>query len=180
MAYIRDTNEQFLQDRLTVGWPWRMLLTMGVVLVVVLLVYVGLSFGYTGYLNNSITTLNSTLDSLSLQVSSTDRQGFIVFYSQITNLQKLLGSHVISSGLFPIFENMTDQNVSYSSFDLSIPNKTVSIDGVAKDYASLANQLALYKQSPIVDNVILESSSLSNNTVKFTVKITLNNAGLNI
>jgi hypothetical protein len=180
MAYMRNTNEQFLQDRLPVGWPWRLLLSMGILLAIVLLVYVGLAFGYESYLNNSISSLNSDLNSLSLQVSPTDRQGFITFYSQLTNLQRLLGSHIVSSQIFPLFENMTDQNVAYNSFDLSVPDNTVSIDGVAKNYATLANQLYLYEQSPQIKNVILEGSSLSNNTVRFIVKITLNNADLNL
>lgn len=180
MAYTRDTNEQFLQDRIPVGWPWKLFLSMGILLIVVLLVYVGLAFGYEGYLNNSINSLNSTLDSLSLQVSPTGRQEFIALYSQVSNLQKLLGSHVISSQIFPLFENMTDQNVAYTSFNLSIPNDTLSINGVAKDYATLANQLAMYQQSPQISNVILESSSLSNNAVNFTVKITFNNASINL
>jgi len=153
---------------------------MGAILVVVLLVYVGLAFGYEGYLNSSITSLNSNLDSLSLQVSPTDRQGFISFYSQLTNLQKLLGSHAMSSKIFPIFEGITNQNVAYNSFDLSLSGDTVDINGVAKDYATLANQLYLYKQSPQISNVILESSSLSDNAVKFTVKVTLNNASINL
>jgi hypothetical protein len=153
---------------------------MGGLLIVVLLVYAGLAFGYEGYLNNSISSLNTTLNSLSLQVSPTDRQGFVTFYSQLTNLQRLLGSHVVSSQIFPLFEGMTDQSVTYNSLNLSVPNNNIVINGVAKDYATLANQLALYKQSPDINNVILESSSLSNNAVGFTVKLTLNNASFNL
>ncbi len=181
MAYIKDTNDQFLQHNLPIGWPWRLLLSMGIVLIVVLLVYFGLAFGYEGFLNNSISTLNTNLNSLSLEVSPTDRANFVSFYSQITNLQNLLASHVVSSGVFPVFENMTDQSVTYSSFGLSVKDKTVTIDGVAKDYKTLADQLALYKQSPDVSDVVLEGSSFSNNQVRFTVKLTLNdNAGLNL
>ncbi|MCL4405317.1 MAG: PilN domain-containing protein [Patescibacteria group bacterium] len=169
-----------MQDRVSVSWPWRLLLTTGVLLGFVLVVYAGLTLGYETYLNSSISSLNSKLDSLSLQVSPADRQGFTSFYSQLTNLQKLLGSHVVSSQVFPLFEGMTDPNVVYNSFNLSVPDNAVSISGTAQDYATLANQLYLYKQSPQVSSVILESSSLSGKVVAFTIKLTLNHAGLNL
>lgn len=180
MAYTRDTNQQFLQDNIPVGWPWRLLLSMGVLLIVVLLIYAGLNFGYEGYLNNSLNSLNSTLDSLSLQVSSSDRQAFVNFYSQLTNLQKLLNSHVITSQVFPMLEGLTDQNVAYNTLDLSVADNTIQLTGIANSYSTLAAQLYIYSQSPDISDVVLESSSMSNNQVNFTVKLTLNNASIKL
>ena len=173
MPYARDTNDQFPRERLPVGWPWRLFVFTLILLALSFLVYLGLNFGYKAFLNKSIDGLNSTLNSLSFQVAPTEREGFITFYSQLSNLQKLLASHIISSKVFPVLEGLTDQRVSYSTLNISVVDRTVTVDGVAKDYAALASQLAIYEQSPEVEKVILENSALTNKAVRFTAKVTL-------
>ncbi len=168
-------SDQFSRERLPVGWPWRLFMFTFVLLLIAFLLYLGLDFGYKTYLNKSIDSLNSTLNSLSFQVAPTEREGFINFYSQLSNLQKLLGSHITASKAFPIVEGLTDQRVSYATLNFSIPDRRVTIDGIAKDYAALSSQLAIYEQSPEVERVILENSSLAGKTVRFTAEITLKN-----
>jgi hypothetical protein len=175
--YTKTILEEELRrgERLPVGWPWRLFVFTLVLLALAFLIYLGLDFGYKAYLNKSIDGLNSTLNSLSFQVAPTEREGFITFYSQLSNLQKLLASHIISSKVFPVLEGLTDQRVAYSTLNVSVVDRTVTVDGVAKDYAALASQLAIYEQSPEIERVILENSALANKVVKFTAKLTLKN-----
>ncbi len=172
MPYTRDMTDQFPRERLPVGWPWRLFTFTLILFALAFLVYLGLSFGYKAFLNKSIDNLNSTLNSLSFQVAPTEREGFITFYSQLSNLQKLLASHIVSSKVFPILSGLTDQRVSYSTLNVSIVDRTVTVDGVAKDYAALASQLAIYEQSPEVEKVILQNSALTNKAVRFTAQVT--------
>ena len=175
MPYVRDANDQFSRERLPVGWPWRLFVFTLVLLALTFLIYLGLNIGYKTYLNKSIDGLNSTLNSLSSQVAPTEREGFITFYSQLSNLQKLLASHIISSKVFPVLEGLTDQRVSYADLNISVADRTVTVDGVAKDYAALSSQLAIYEQSPEVEKVTLENSALTNKFVRFTARIILKN-----
>ena len=175
MPYTSDMTDQFSRERLPVGLPWRLFAFTLILLALTFLTYLGLNFGYKVFLNKSIDGLNSTLNSLSFQVAPTEREGFITFYSQLSNLQKLLASHVISSKVFPVLEGLTDKKVSYPTLNISVVDRTVTVDGVAKDYAALASQLAIYEQSSEVEKVILENSALTNKVVRFTARVTLKN-----
>ena len=175
MPYTRDTTGQFPRERLNAGLPWRLFTFSLILFAASFVIYLGLNFGYKAFLNKSIDSLNSTLNSLSFQVAPTERDGFINFYSQLSNLQKLLASHVMSSKIFPLLEGYTDPRVAYSTVNISVIDRTLTLDGFAKDYSVLATQLATYQQSPEVESVTLENSTLSGTTVRFTAKLILKN-----
>lgn len=178
--YINSTNERFLKTHLTVGWPWRMFIFTLVIFLISLLGYLGLAFGYKPYLQSSIAKVESELNSLSLQINSKDQKSFIEFYSQVANLKSLLNTHVVTSKLFPLLESSTHQKVVYSSVNLIVQEKTLRIEGFADSYETLSAQLALYKQAPWVEKVILDNSSLADKTIKFGARLIIKNEAFNL
>lgn len=163
--------EQVMREELGVGWPWRLMLAMLVVFLAAILVYLGLAFGYKPFLTNSVQDLEGELESFSAQLSSEQKENFVNFYSQVTNLQKLLRSHILVSKIFPILESLTHKDVTYSTFNLSVVDKTLTIEGIARNYQALAQQLALYESSPEITLVILDSAKSTGSVVLFRVKV---------
>ncbi len=178
--YTETTNDRFLKDHVSVGWPWRMFILFALLFVFSIIAYFGLIFGYKPYVESQIQKTEGELKSLSAQISSNEQSNFVEFYSQISNLKVLLDKHVLSSKLFPLIEEATDQKVVYTATNFIIPDKTLKIQGYASSYQVLAEQLALYENSPWVERVILDDSSVSGATVKFTIRITFKNETINL
>lgn len=175
MQYTRSSNDQFTKERLPVGWPWRLLIFGLVLLVIFLLIYIGLVFGYKPILGQNINKLEADLESLSSELSVEDKENLIGFHSQIVGIKNILDSHIITSKIFPFLESVTNKQISYNTFILSVPERTVKIDGVAKSYNVLSAQLFNYENASEVEKVSLESSSFTGSVVKFTVKLILKN-----
>ncbi len=180
VQYTRNINEKFLDNKLAVGWPWRMFVFTSVMFLAAVLAYLGLALGYKPYLQNSVSDIESELSSLSLQVSPEAQKNFIRFYSQVSNLRSLLAKHVTTSKLFPLLEQSTHQKVVYSSTTLIPAERTLRIEGFAESYEVLAAQLALFEQAPWVEKVILDSSSLSGKTIKFGARLIIKNETVNL
>ncbi|MBI1839158.1 MAG: hypothetical protein HYR95_02615 [Candidatus Colwellbacteria bacterium] len=173
--YTRNLNDQFLKERMTVKWPWRMLVFSFIVFIASLLVYFGLRFGYKPFIEKSIAGTDAELNKLSLGIQSADQKNFINFYSQIANLKSVLGAHVTTSNLLPLLESVTHQKVVYASTNLSVPDRSLRIDGFAESYEVLSAQLALYKKASWVESVALDSSSAAEKNVKFSARIKVRN-----
>jgi hypothetical protein len=169
--YNQDVNEKFLKDHVSVGWPWRMLTFVTIIFLMAILSYLGLIFGYSPYLEKSTRDTQSEINSLSLQIESKNQQDFVKFYSQIVNLRTLSRSHIVTSKIIPLLESVTHRQVAYSGISLSVQERTLRIDGIASSYESMAAQLALYEQAPWVTKVILDNSSLSEQSVRFGVRL---------
>ena len=136
-----------------------------------LLVYIGLAFGYTGFLESSITDLEEEMDTLSRQISPEQQEALARLYSQINNLQMLLGEHVETTGLFAFFEANTDPNTAYASVNVLVESNEINIEGVTDTYESLVSQLAIYEQAPEVNSFLLESSTVSDGVVRFKLNL---------
>lgn len=152
--------------------PKKFLYFSGLVFMVTLLLYSGLSFGYVSFLESSISKMEGEIETLSLQVSSEQQKELAQLYSQIKNLQTVLGEHVETTGLFAFFERNTDPKVVYQDVTVSIPDNQVSVEGAAESYDALVSQLAIYEKAPEVTRMLLESSNFESGVVRF--KIVLN------
>ncbi|MBI2592962.1 MAG: hypothetical protein HYW37_02325 [Candidatus Colwellbacteria bacterium] len=168
-----NLGEQFFREEIRVGWPWRLMITMFVVFLIALLVYLGLVFGYKPFLNSSLAGVQSELDSVSAGFSSEKRENFVNFYSQLTNLQKLLVNHKVASKVFSFLELKTAKDVSYTGIDLSVPDRTLTLEGVTRSFESLAAQLTLYDEAKEVRRVTLDSSKSNGTSAQFKVKLLL-------
>ncbi|HZX01180.1 MAG TPA: PilN domain-containing protein [Candidatus Paceibacterota bacterium] len=178
--YTETANDRFLKDHISVGWPWRMFILFALLFTCAVIAYAGLLFGYKPYVASQIIKTENELESLSAQISPDEQRNFVEFYSQISNLKGLLAKHVLSSKLLPLIEGATDQKVVYTSTNFTIPDRTLKIQGYASSYEVLAGQLALYENSPWVERVVLDDSSTTDKTVKFTLRITFKNETINL
>jgi hypothetical protein len=181
MAQYRESlNERFFREHLDIGWPWRMLVFTLMLFLAAVLSYLGLTFGYQPYLEDSIAKTESELNSLSLQVSADSKEDFIAFYSQLVNLKSLLDKHIAVSKLLPLLEQQTSRKVAYSSATILAQEKTLRLEGLAESYQVLAAQLALFEQAPWVEKVILDDSSLSEKNVKFDLRLIIKDEAINL
>lgn len=172
-ANTKGVPEFFRSEKLPIGAPARLLTVSFLFMLVALLSYFGLTFGYQPFLNSRIKNTDQKLQQLSGTVSKSDQEKFIQFYSQLVNFRKILDSHISLSGLFPTLEKLTNQKVFYSGADLKIKEKQLVLEGVAVSYAVLSEQLTAFGNDPAVEKYFLNQSQFSDGKVQFKATLTL-------
>ncbi len=166
------SQEQFVAESLSVGFPWRLLVFSIVLFGLSIFIYVGLRVGYKSYLDSKSTSLDQELAKLSNSVSEQDQQQFIVFYSQLTNLKKILADHAFGGNVFSFLEANTIPQVSYSEAKYNDTATQISLTGDASSLQMLAAQLAQFNKAPGVSRTSLSSLSFSpRGTVSFSVDV---------
>lgn len=158
----------------TPGWSLGMLTFSGGLLLIVIIIYAGLTFGYEPYLNGQVSQTQTQIDQLSQQISPADQANLINFYSQISNLQTLLGNHIIITNLFSWLEANTEPNVYYNSFEFSGGNQ-ITISAVAENESDVNQQVAIFQASPEVQSVVVSSVTRAQTSGwAFGVNLTIN------
>ena len=107
------------------------------------------------------------------RLSKGSPQKFTQFYSQLVNLQNLLGNHIAASKAFPILERITSHKVYYRSVDLKIPERQLELDGIAESYEVLGEQLESFNQAAEMENSLVNQSQLVNQAVQFKATLLL-------
>ena len=169
----QSITEQFRTEKPLLGAPTRLLTFSFLFLLISVLSYLGLEFGYKAYLNSRIQETEDQLQQLTSTVSKADQEKFIVFYSQLVNFKKILDNHVSASKLFALLERITNKKVFYSSLDLRVGGRDLILEGVAGSYAVLAEQLAGFDQEPSVESYSLTQSQFSDGRVQFRAALKL-------
>ncbi|MDD4930993.1 MAG: hypothetical protein PHG66_02435 [Candidatus Colwellbacteria bacterium] len=159
----------------TSGLPIRALTFSGVIFALSLMVYAGLSFGYKTYLNAGIDVLDGQIAELDKQAPADEKEkGFISFYSQVVNMQKLLESHVAMTPVLDFLEQRTLPDVAMSGTRMMSYDHTMTFSGAAKTFDKLAEQLALYDIADESLKIGLTSSRYAEGVVKFEAKAVFN------
>lgn len=171
----KNLAQEFQREAVSVGWPWRLLVSTGFLLVFALVIYLGITFGYVPYLESQIEQTNQEINNLGAVVSEQDRESFVTFYSQLANLQRLLGEHIKGGVVFDFIEGATNRQVSFDNFALSVSDRSLRLEGVAANYNVLIQQLTSFSQSSAVAQTVLENSQVTgaNNNVRFALRLTL-------
>lgn len=165
--------ENLTAEKITTGWPWRLLLFSLIIFGVLLAAYLGLILGYKTYLNSQIENKDQEIAALAQEVSQEEQQALLRFYGQLANLQAVLKNHVLISQLFPFIQANTNQQVTYTNLNLAADERRLSIDGVARSYDVLAQQLEAFKQAPEVERFLINQADSKNNVVNFRVVLFL-------
>jgi len=155
------------------GWPRRMFVASLGLFLISIIAYIGLEYGYKSYLKHSWEQTEQELADLGSQVEPTTQENFVLFRSQIENLKVLLGRHVAVMNLFPFIESVTHMRTVYHSMDLSVPSHELKMTGVTESYETLATQMKLYEDSPMIETAELEHSAINGGAVKFNVRLVL-------
>lgn len=167
------TQEQFITEPISVGLPWRLLVFSIVLFGLSIFIYIGLSIGYESYLDSKSEALDKQLTQLSNSVSEQDQQQFIVFYSQLTNLKKVIGDHAFSGNVFSFLEANTLPQVFYTESEYNSVAAQIALSGEASSLQMLAAQLAQFNKAPGVTKTSLSSLSFSpRGTVSFSLDVT--------
>jgi len=173
--YTKSALEEELKkpESLPIGWPWRLLLFMLIVFATTAAVYLGMVVGYKPYLNSKITTLDQEINQLGQTIDPEQQKNLISFYSQLVNINSLLQSHTKSSKFFDFLEKNTSSKIYYKAVDMSLEEKKVKIEGEASSYTALAEQVELFRRSPEVEKISLESSLAGDSGVSFALNLIL-------
>jgi len=172
--FSQNVSEQIMKSGNTgSGLPWRLLIFSSFIFLLALLAYVGLSIGYTNYLNAQISGQEQLIDSLTQKVSPEAQGVFVDFYSRLSNFRNLLSGHTYTNKFFPLLEKITSPSVYYNNLDLNISEKRMVVSGLAVDFESLSRQLFLYDQEPLIEAYILNQSRMVEGLVNFRVTLLL-------
>ena len=136
-----------------------------------LLIYFGLSVGYQTFLNSEIAGLEEDIETLRFQNSVEQQENLVRFFSQINNVQEILGDHVVISNMFPILEANTHSRVVYTRMEVSVVERKIVIEGIAESFDALVAQLTIYEDVPEIQRAVLESADRRAGVVEFKVSL---------
>lgn len=170
--YTQSVAEKFMEpEKLPVGWPWRLLIFSIIFFLLVLFIYLGIIWGYQPYLWSQKQSLDKKINEIGGTISEADRENFINFFSQLINIQTLLNTHVKGSNIYSFLEKNTNQGVYYEGADLSVTEHSLRLEGVARSYDNLVQQLVAFEQAPEIARVILEQSQIAEQGIRFSLKL---------
>lgn len=164
-------TEQFVAEHLPVGWPWRLLIFAIALFAFSLLVYFGVRFGYSSYLEGRITEVDAALAALTGEVTATEQEQLVGFYSQIVNLKSVLEEHEYGANIFTFLEKYTLPDVQFTEAELNVEGRTLSLQGNGPSVATVGAQLAALETAPGVLRVLLRDVS-AEGRVTFSLIIT--------
>ena len=166
-------NNQILShsEKVPSGVPGRFLAFSVFIFLLVTVSYLGLAFGYSAFLRGEIEDSSAKLDELGQRISTDDQRELTQLYSQISNIEKLLNSHILGSRVFTFLEAATVSQVAYIGADLSVPDRRLTLDGAASSYDELVRQMAAYDEAPEVERISLESSETVGSVVRFKISL---------
>jgi len=171
--FSNSLTDKFGKQVAPVGLPWRLFIFSLVLFSFAVLGYFGLRFGYSAYLEARLRLVDSQIADLARQIPKEQQDAYLGFYSQTVNLQTLLSRHVLASKIFPLLEANTNQGVFYARFDLNVTEKKLSVDGFARSYEILAQQLEAYRQLASLENSTVSESKLADGRVSFRATLNL-------
>ena len=164
-------DEKIGREELPVGWPWRFFLFSLLIAVTAVVAYAGLAFGYMPFLQSQIARQEENLEELGRVVPQKKQDELTGFYSQLVNLQGVVKSHAAVSPLFNIIESRTNTGVQYTLFEVRVPERKATLEGVAASYGIFAQQLHAFNLTPEIESMIVNDSNALEGRVKFRLSI---------
>lgn len=155
----------------TPGWSGQLIMFSGTIFFIVILLYVGLAFGYGPYYDSALKKVSDEKSEISKQISIDRQNQLITFYSQLANLDKILKSHIVTSPIFTWFEKNTQKNIYFERFSLSLANDQVELSGFGKSIDDVNQELAIIESSQDVKKMDVSSISNENGSWKFQLRL---------
>lgn len=173
VQYYNNTLEKLGQERIAVGWPWRLFLFSFLVATAAAVIYAGLAFGYRPFLDVRLQQIDDDIEKLGQAVPEEELDGLLTFYSQLANLQGLLSKHLLGSQVFPLLERNTHQSVAYTTAELKLNEGRLFLEGVAPSYLILSQQLEAFDRLPEVAKVVVSNSHVGDGRIFFRLTLLL-------
>ncbi len=160
VAQQSSIQEQFVEETIHVGLPWRILVFAGVIFALSVFVAIGLKVGYEQYLDKQVEATDQKIKSLTATVTEDKQQQFVAFYSQVVNLKAVLEKRSFTSNVFTFLEKNVIPDAYFSDAVMSAPTRTAGLRGYATNLEALSQQIATFEKSASVKNVVLDDVSL--------------------
>lgn len=160
----------------TPGWSSGMLLFSGGIFAIVLVLWLGLRFGYETYLSGQLDGLNAQVATLGKSFSSDDQTKLVSYYSEIINIKGLLANHVTLSRFLTWLEGATQANIYFTRMAFTGVNNQAVLGGIAKSEADINQQVLIFEQAPEVKTVLVSNANQDEGTGvwKFAMTLTFN------
>lgn len=155
-------------------YPWRAVYIGATIFGLMILAYAGMEFGYAPYLEAKRNALQEKQREVSAQITPAQEEDLILFYSQLTNLQKLLSEHARPSASFTMIEQITLPQVQYGQMSLIVSEQKLSLLGTAFDFLTVAQQAQQYINAREVDTVFLKKTQRDKGLATFDIDVRLN------
>lgn len=165
---------KFAGAPISVGLPWRLMIFSFVLLAFSVFIFLGLKFGYDVYLDGQLESLDERVEQLSTEVSQGQQERFLVFYSQLSNLEAVLNKRGFSHNIFDFLENDTLPSVYYSEAEYSDATDEIRLTGLANTMKDLVDQMSVFGDASEVARVTLNSVSLIGSQVGFEIQLVFN------
>ncbi len=143
----------------------------GILLVLTILIYAGMAFGYRPYLENTLSDISGQLAKVTSSLNAGTEDVFVV-YSQLYNIQSLSAKHAYGSKIFSILEKGTLPAVRLTKAAVKISEGDILLEGTASDYDTVVQQLAAYKNTPGIAQAQLISAQTKDGAVNFSADLT--------
>ena len=152
----------------------QLLMLAGTLLFISAVLYAGLTFGYSPYIESQIVSINAKSQELDKRVPQEKQDELIAFYSQISNLSTLLSKHPNTLKILSWLETNTQPNIYFSKFSFNLATYQLSLIGVGKTPLDVAEQINIFEKSAEATRVNFNNiSSMTGGGWQFNVSIFL-------
>ncbi|PIR98658.1 MAG: hypothetical protein COT88_00330 [Candidatus Colwellbacteria bacterium CG10_big_fil_rev_8_21_14_0_10_41_28] len=169
--YADDARNLLSDTQEGSGWPVRFMAFSGGLLLLLLIVYASLDFGYATFLRSKNQDIQEEITSLNTQVSKSEQDDLIVLNSQVSNIKGLLDKHILASRLMELFENVTSKSVNYTDFIFASDDGELNVKGSARSFEEVAIQIKILEDTDEISDVFLNSVEEAENSVLFDMRI---------
>lgn len=140
-----------------IGFPWRIFLFAAFLFGFTVFVFFGMKLGYGSYLVLRGKSVDKSIETLSSKISEAEQDNLTIFYSQLINLEKVVGGHNFASNVFDFLEKNTAVDVYYKNADFSIADRKMTLKGVGRGMDDVIMQLTAFEEAPEAEEVFLGS-----------------------
>lgn len=162
------------RERIGGGSAWRLLLFSLFVFGVMVVAYLGLTWGYRPYLEAQIEARERQIADLATLMPQSERDKLTKLYFQVVNLKSILDKHVNITKLFPVMERFAHERVRFENASFDFETQTLTIDAVAASPDTFVQQIEYLKTAKEVAAYrIANMNTEDDGTVPFTVALTM-------
>lgn len=155
------------------AWFGQLMAFAVMILVLVIVVFFGITFGYRPYLEKKVAALDNEISDFSRKVPADEQANILTFYSQLANLKTVLGKHTATPAFLRWIEEGTVQSVQVTKVSMNVASRQVQVTGIADSQTDVALQVAAFQNRPGVERVDFRNSQAVAGGVQFDVAMTV-------
>lgn len=157
----------------TQGAYQNLLFFSAAIFILMLVLYLGLDFGYRPFLNNQVSDLEAQIQQFTQEISLEEQEQLVRFYSQIANIQALLGNHVVATPALDLLADTVQLEVVYTDAQLNTANGELRLSGTAPSLQDVSEQVALLESDPAVNRVSFNEVIAADQAMQFSMTVFL-------